>query len=362
MKEVQVKVPGKLYIAGEYAVVERRQSAILLTVDSFLTVKIKDTSNDFGSIYSKGFTDEPVPWSRKNGQVVFEHSEKELKYILSAMRTVEDYVRESGYQMKFYDVESDSELDSESGEKYGLGSSGAITVAMTEALLKFYEVDYSDLLVYKLSVIAQLRLEVNSSFGDLAAIAYTGWIRYTNFDLNHVLSALFQKSVKNVVAMDWPYLIIQRLEMPEETRLLIGWTGSPAITDDMVGEVQNKKKLSREQYEHFLSESRESVNVLMNALNANAPEFIRMGMLRNRHALLQMGEETNVVIETPRLKELCDIAWHYGGAAKTSGAGGGDSGIAFVFDDESANNIIREWKKAGITNLPLTIYNKNQLK
>src|SRR5690554_6628541 len=127
------------------------------------------------------------------------------------MRTVEDYVRESGYQMKFYDVESDSELDSESGEKYGLGSSGAITVAMTEALLKFYEVDYSDLLVYKLSVIAQLRLEVNSSFGDLAAIAYTGWIRYTNFDLNHVLSALFQKSVKNVVAMDWPYLRIQRL-------------------------------------------------------------------------------------------------------------------------------------------------------
>ena len=51
MKEVQVKVPGKLYIAGEYAVVERRQSAILLTVDSFLTVKIKDTSNDFYIFY-----------------------------------------------------------------------------------------------------------------------------------------------------------------------------------------------------------------------------------------------------------------------------------------------------------------------
>lgn len=362
MKEVQVKVPGKLYIAGEYAVVEQRQSAILLTVNSFLTVKIKHTLNDFGSIYSEGFTDEPVHWSRADGQVGFEHSEKKLKFILSAMRTVEDYVRQSGHRMKFYDVESVSELDSESGAKYGLGSSGAITVAMTEALLKFYEMDFSDLLVYKLSVVAQLRLEVNSSFGDLAAIAYTGWIRYTNFDLNHVLTALFQKSVKNVVAMDWPFLRIQRLEMPEETRLLIGWTGSPAITDDMVSEVQNRKKLSRKQYEHFLSESRESVNVLMNALNANAPEFIRMGILRNRHALLKMGEETNVTIETPMLKELCDIAWQHGGAAKTSGAGGGDSGIAFVFDDESANKIIRDWEKVGITNLPLTIYNKNQLK
>lgn len=362
MKEVQVKVPGKLYIAGEYAVVERRQSAILLTVDSFLTVKIKESSHDFGSIYSRGYTDEPVLWKRKEGQVVFDHSEKALKYILSAMRTVEDYVRELGNEMKFYDIESISQLDSESGKKYGLGSSGAITVAMTEALLKLYEIKYADLLVYKLSVIAQLRLEINSSFGDLAAIAYTGWIRYTNFDLNRVLSALFKKSVKDVVAMDWPYLRIQRLEIPEETRLLIGWTGTPASSDDLVGEVQKKKDLSHEQYEHFLNESRESVNVLVNALNANAVEFIRMGILRNRHALLNMGEQTNVVIETPKLAELCDIAWRYGGAAKTSGAGGGDSGIAFVFDDESADNIIHDWEEAGILNLPFSIYNKNQLK
>lgn len=362
MREVQVKVPGKLYVAGEYAVVESNHSAILLTVNSFLTLSVKETSKDYGSVYSDGFTDEAVLWERVDEKVEFKHSQENLKYILSAMRTVEDYVRESGTSLKLYDIESKSELDSSSGEKFGLGSSGAITVAVTEGLLKFYDVNYTDLLIYKLSVIAQMRLGVNSSFGDLAAIAYTGWIRYTNFDISHVLSALFHSSVKEVVGMDWPYLRIQRLEMPDNTRFLVGWTGSPAITDDMVGEVQDKKDLSPEQYHHFLNESRESVNVLVNALSVNAVEFIRMGIQRNRQALLDMGHQTNVVIETPQLTKLCEIAWDHGGAAKTSGAGGGDSGIAFVFDDESARRIISEWKKAGIQHLPFAIYNKNKIK
>ena len=45
---------------------------------------------------------------------------------------------------------------------------------------------------------------------------------------------------------------------------------------------------------------------------------------------------------------------------KTSGAGGGDSGIAFVFEDKSALEIIKNWKNIGITNLPLTVYDKEK--
>ena len=71
-----------------------------------------------------------------------------------------------------------------------------------------------------------------------------------------------------------------------------------------------------------------------------------------------MGEQTGVLIETKQLSQLCDIASAHGGAAKTSGAGGGDSGIAFIFEEEKAQAIIEDWKKAGITHLPLEIYSK----
>ena len=71
---------------------------------------------------------------------------------------------------------------------------------------------------------------------------------------------------------------------------------------------------------------------------------------------MDMSEQTGVVIETPLLKELCQIAIRHGGAAKTSGAGGGDSGIAFVFSKKQIKPIKDEWKNKGITPLPLRVY------
>ncbi|SQC68686.1 phosphomevalonate kinase [Listeria fleischmannii subsp. fleischmannii] len=42
MTKIQVKVPGKLYIAGEYAVVESGHTAILTAVDRYITLTIED--------------------------------------------------------------------------------------------------------------------------------------------------------------------------------------------------------------------------------------------------------------------------------------------------------------------------------
>jgi len=50
VKEVSVKVPGKLYIAGEYAVVSPEQPALLCTVDKFLTVDSSRTSMPCGTL------------------------------------------------------------------------------------------------------------------------------------------------------------------------------------------------------------------------------------------------------------------------------------------------------------------------
>lgn len=361
MTKVQIKAPGKLYVAGEYAVVEPGYSSIITAVDLFIHMSLFESSEKYGSIFSEGFTAEPVHWNRKDEEVHLEQSTPSLKYILSAIHTVEDYVKELGIPLGFYNLKVASELESRTGRKLGLGSSGAITVVTVKGLLQYYKVEASDLLIYKLSVLAQLQLGINSSFGDLAAITYTGWIRYTSFDRTSILAALREMTVKEVMEIDWPLLDIQRLEVASDVQFLIGWTGSPASSDDLVGNVQKKKQQSKKQYQHFLDESKASVDILVEALKTNNPEQIQLAVERNRQALLKMGQQTNVLIETPQLTQLIEMAKAHGGVAKTSGAGGGDSGIAFVFDKERASQIIEDWQVAEILNLPLKIYNKDHI-
>lgn len=358
MRDVKTKAPGKLYIAGEYAVVEPGHSAIIAAVDSFVYIDISASATEVGSIYSDGFTDEPVNWIREENRVSLLSDTNALTYVLSAIQTTEEYLSEQGVSLGYHHIEIRTELDDEKGHKFGLGSSGAVTVGVVQGLLAFYEVDISDLLIYKLSVLAQMKLGVNSSFGDLAAITFSGWIHYASFDREFVQHYASIHSVTDTIEAYWPKLMIKRLRVPKRLRFLVGWTGTPASSNDLVGAVQDKKEQTAEEYEHFLKESQASVRLLALGLEENHTHKIRDAIKRNREALIQMGQETNVVIETPALKQLNDIANKHGGAAKTSGAGGGDSGIAFVFNNKQAGKITAEWENVGLTPLPLKVHYK----
>lgn len=356
MKTVQTKAPGKLYIAGEYAVVEPGQSAIITAINRFVTAHISPSKTDQGSIDSVGFTQKPVKWVRVDNELKLVDSAVSLSYVVSAIQTTEAYLAEKGISLVPFDVKINSELDDVDGKKLGLGSSGAVTVALVKALLEFYGADVRDLLVFKLSVLAQMNLGVNSSFGDIAASTYTGWIQYTSFDRDFVKQYCKDNSLVDTVNAYWPRIMIKRMKVKRKVNFLVGWTGSPASSHDLVGAVQDKKELTDDQYNHFLEESKASVAYLTIGLEEGHPAKIKEAIDRNRKALLEMGAEKNVVIETPLLTKLCNIARKHGGAAKTSGAGGGDSGIAFLFAKKHMKPVIDEWKKNGITHLDVTVY------
>ena len=61
-------------------------------------------------------------------------------------------------------------------------------------------------------------------------------------------------------------------------------------------------------------------------------------------------------IETTHLKKLCDIGEKFGGASKTSGAGGGDCGITIVENNINKQKIYDEWTKNCIKPLLFNIY------
>ena len=81
---ISVKAPGKLYIAGEYAVVETGQPAILVALDQFVYVNL-EKSNDLGSIISKQYKENSLYWKREGNQIIFDNRDNPFHYILSAI-------------------------------------------------------------------------------------------------------------------------------------------------------------------------------------------------------------------------------------------------------------------------------------
>ncbi|MHC5215812.1 phosphomevalonate kinase [Enterococcus sp. LJL128] len=352
---IEVSAPGKLFISGEYAVVEPGHPAVIVAVDQFVTVRLEESTEN-GSIQSEQYRSIPVRWTRKDNELVLDTRENPFHYILAAIRLTEKYAQEQQRSLSFYHLKVTSELDSASGRKYGLGSSGAVTVATVKALNQFYQLKLANEEIFKLSALAHLEVQGNGSCGDIAASCYGGWIAFSTFDHHWVREQSHQASLSKLLNQQWPNLMIEPLPVPEQLRLLIGWTGNPASTSDLVDQVHHSKKEREASYQSFLSSSKRCVEKMIRGFKENNLTAIQTALRENRLLLQQLTSLTGVVIETPALRKLCDLAEEFGGAAKSSGAGGGDCGIVLFKQKNGILPLVSAWEKEEITLLPLHVY------
>ncbi len=354
---IKASAPGKLYIAGEYAVLEPGQPALIVALDQFITVTLKqaDKQGSICSRYSNGIS---IPWTRRNGKFYMDQRDNPFSYIASSVSIVETYLKELGYTLKYFDLTIESELDNKDGRKYGLGSSGAVTIATIKAILKFYDIEYTAELLYKLAAITHLSLNSNGSFGDLAASSYEGWIAYSCFERDWLINHLTHHTLTFTELLEetWPKLMIEPLESPEDLRLLIGWTGSPASTTLLVDSMQDEQDEMNGFYREFLTKSHACVSNLIAAFKDGNIRDVQEGIRLNRSLLQSLANKSGVDIETRALRDLCQIAEDAHGAAKSSGAGGGDCGIVIFKQEEEILPMVSAWEKKGIMNLPLQVY------
>lgn len=352
---IQTSAPGKLYIAGEYAVIEPGHPAILVALDQFIRVSLEEALDE-GSISSYGNI--PILWSRDNGKLVLDQRDNRLFYIMAAINIVETYAKELGRKLHFYHLKVASELETNNGKKYGLGSSAAVTVATVEALCQFYKIPITEQELFKLAALAHLDINNNGSCGDVAASVYGGWISFTTFDKSWISEHNKNNSVRELLMKEWKDLSIESLNPPEELKLVIGWTGYPASTTSLVDNVNDKRIQNHILYKEFLEDSKKCVEKMIHAFKEENVEEIQKQIGINRELLVNMGNDLDIVIETPLLSELCNIAIEFNGYGKPSGAGGGDCGIVIFKDNEHLNELTDKWEKYGIRYLPLKVYEK----
>ncbi|MDN6028791.1 MAG: phosphomevalonate kinase [Lactobacillus sp.] len=348
------KAPGKLYIAGEYAVLEQDCPAILVAVDQFVRVSISPSRNGRGLIYSKQYSQSAVHWTRQGEKMVIDNRDNPFEYILAAIAYTERYCLEQQVKMRVYDLNVNSDLDSADGKKFGLGSSAAVTVATVKAILHFYGVRVSNELIYKLSAISHYSVQGNGSAGDIAASVYGGWIAYQTFDKRWIKRELAIKSLSEVVSEAWVGLNIQLLTPPASLKLLIGWSQHPASTSQLVDEMNANKEQMETQYEAFLRDSRACVRQMIRGFLNQDIRLIQRQIRTNRLLLQHFARTNHIAIEIPRLTNLITIAERYAGAAKTSGAGNGDCGIVIADNQAKVHELKEEWQANGI--LPLNFH------
>ncbi len=350
------QAPGKLYIAGEYAVLEQDCPAILVAVNQFIRVSITKSKSSTGSIHSKQYSQDSIHWVRRGAKMVIDNRDNPFEYILSAISLTERFCLEQHIKLRVYDLHVNSDLDSADGKKYGLGSSAAVTVATVKAILRFYNVPFSNELVYKLSAISHYSVQGNGSAGDIAASVYGGWIAYQTFDKKWLKRELTQKSLSEVVDEAWPGLKIQLLTPPEGMNLLIGWSQKPASTSRLVDETNANKAALNVEYKQFLQQSRKCVLRMIDGFEQGNIDLIKMQIRENRKLLQHFAQINQIAIEIPRLSKLINIAESFGGAAKTSGAGNGDCGIVITDEQTNVNELEQQWRKNNVLPLDLHVH------
>ena len=320
---IAVKTCGKLYWAGEYAIIEPGQLALIKAIPIYMKAEIafSDSYRIYSDLFDFAVDLTPNP---------------DYSLIQETIALVGDFLAVRCQTFRPFSLEIRGKMERE-GKKFGLGSSGSVVVLVIKALLALYDITVDQELLFKLASAVLLNRGDNGSMGDLACIVSEDLVLYQSFDRKKIAAWLKEESLATVLERDWGFSISQ-VKPTLECDFLVGWTKEVAVSNQMVQQI--KQNIDQ----NFLSSSKETVVTLVEALEqGNAEEIIKQVETAS-----QLLEGLSPDIYTPSLRQLKEASQDLRAVAKSSGAGGGDCGIALSFDVQSIETLKNRWANLGI--------------
>ncbi|MFI6569586.1 phosphomevalonate kinase [Nocardia fluminea] len=349
---VSCRAPGKLFIAGEYAVVEPGHLAVLTAVDRYATATVTAVDPGEGITLHSDLNGGVTLSCGRHGDELSPTSDAvvpaSLSYVFAAVSIVHRLLLERAVPVSDFRLSVTADLGDADGRKFGLGSSAAVTVATVAALGRHFALGLDPMDRYRLAMLATIAVNPRASGGDVAVSTWGGWLAYRSPDRAQVAASLARDGVDATLRSPWPGLSVRPLPTPTELTLQVGWTGNPASTPALVAGLDGDRTT-------FRAHSNECVERLVAAIEADDARAVRNEIDGARALLVDLDEISGLGIMTPRLRALCDAGTAVGAAAKPSGAGGGDCGIALIERTRPAAiaELTGRWISAGIRPLPL---------
>ncbi|USS92308.1 phosphomevalonate kinase [Fructobacillus americanaquae] len=328
MKTTTVKIPGKLFLAGEYAVTEPGQPALLAAIDRGLTIHVAETDRLMpGSlVVQSDALPEPLvlTWA-----ALAELTKETNSSFLGAWSFVKAAL------VLFYQEHLDLKLTKQPGlsltissqmavdhNKLGLGSSAAVSVAIFKGLVAYFNQEDSLQAVFRQAAFAHYFIQGSGSLGDLASATFTGVIFYQAPDWLKQVEAK-TLTLADFSKLDWSKLAIKPLPWPQNWQIGIVATFQPAST---------KKALAKGFWQtDFARQSKEAVTQAALAIENHDYHGLLQG-LKNNQDLLKKVLPTGYL--TPALRQFLTLLGQRSLAGKVSGAGYGDNGFV-IFENET---------------------------
>jgi phosphomevalonate kinase len=329
VKHIESIAPGKLILLGEYAVLEGAP-ALVAAVNRFAKVEISKNSSYICKSPTLKITGLKFEISGANKiyfpQKISETIQKKLVFFTKTLEYFLQNKTGNGNPQRFQiELNTDDFYLPTTGQKLGLGSSAALTVAFINGLHAYYNNALDGETLFSRSQKAHYFSQGKQGSGiDVAASCFGNILK-------------FQKS--NHSSAEIPK--ISKTVLPPNLQIIPIWSGISTSTREFVKKVKQFKENNPEKYRSIMGELSELSKNGCDALeNENTSNFLEISD-QYFYALRQLGDYSDIEIISDAHQKIRDIVHSAGGVYKPSGAGGGDIGIALA-DSPAVQQKIKE--------------------
>jgi phosphomevalonate kinase len=319
--------PGKLLIAGEYSVLEGHP-ALVAAADRRATCTLEPGP----ALLVSGLGLGPCAVRLEDESV---HIEGDPDDRLALVRAVLEQAGFEGVRLPRGHLWVDTSAFYLGEHKLGLGSSAAAAVALSAAVLdEGGPLDTSRVMELADSAHAAFS-GVHGSGVDIAASSRGGVLRFSRAD--------------GEVTCEESRLC------PPGLSLVVAFAGKGTSTRDFLRKVQGFEDEDTKAYDRAMDDLGYAAVELLNAVAPSEdPRVFLAAVDRCRRAMQRLGERARIDVVSESHRKIARLARQHGGAAKPSGAGGGDVAVVFVPDDDR-ERLEQALEAAGFPVVPLRV-------
>lgn len=323
MNAVTSSAPGKVVIAGEYAVLHGAPG-VVMAVDRRASVRVTPGEGDWHRLSAPGFLDQPRDFRLdKAGAVVPRHGEAETADLSLVGRVCKATAIDPDSPLHFV-VDTRAFFHPVRSAKLGLGSSAAVSVALAAAMLRFAG-DVRDPVPIALAAHRDFQAGRGSGV-DVAAAARGGILAYRAGDP----------------------AAARQLQWPAGLHWALLWSGRASNTAAKVTAYLASGQ--RTEASGRLMSAAE--NVLINWPNANTV----LGALEEyTQCLIALSAAHDLGIFAAGHQALHEFAAERGLVYKPCGAGGGDIGILLGNDEDELMSFVETAEAHGFERLAVAV-------
>jgi mevalonate kinase len=298
----EATAPGKLVIVGEYGVLEGA-SAIAAAVDVRARAVVSETGNRARNALAD-----------------------------AVIATVRDHFPDRQFADPGISINTDDFFVVDDGErlKLGLGSSAAAIVALTGALMRTVELPTGETGILELCYAAHRAFQSGRGSGiDIAAALIGGVVG---------IQPGATGSAPAAASLNWPDGLL----------MLPVWSGRGASTPELLSQFESYRQRDSGGFERHMAQLRRFAESAYTAWAGGGPAAeIMTALAAYDEALRAMDHDGAIGIGTATHDALRSLSTEHGAVYKTSGAGGGDFGLAFSDSRTTADSLRAAFREAG---------------